>query len=157
GNWSYRGMVCKSPRPRRGRGPGRPPALEPLEKRDLPSFIAPALHDTGPGPTSLAVGDLRGDGHLDVVTGNGANHTVSVLLGNGDRTFRPPAPYATAGFGNEFVALARLRAGGPTDIISASNDIDFGALSVLLGNGDGAFRRAVPYSVGEGEVPIAVA
>src|SRR6516164_3302255 len=115
GNWSSRGTVGKGPRPRRGRGPGRPLALEPLEKRDLPSFIAPALYDTGHSPQGVAVGDLRGDGRRDVVTATGT--AVSVLLGNGDGTFRPAVEFSTAGTNSQAVALARLRPGGPLDIV----------------------------------------
>src|SRR5271157_1775963 len=37
---------------------------------------------------SLAVGDLNGDGKLDLVVGNNDSDTVSVLLGNGDGTFQ---------------------------------------------------------------------
>jgi hypothetical protein len=131
--------------------------VETLEKRDLPSFLGSALYDTDQGPFGVAVGDLRGDGHLDIVTGNGTHNTVSVLLGNGDRSFQRPVNYATGGLGYESVTLAQLRPGGPTDIISASNDFDFGTLSVLLGVGDGTFRRAVQYSVGVGEIPVAAA
>ena len=46
---------------------------------------------TGPLPLGLALADLDGDGHLDAVTGNEASvspGSVSVLLGNGDGTFR---------------------------------------------------------------------
>jgi hypothetical protein len=130
--------------------------VEILEKRDLPSFFGPALFDADQGPSGLAVGDLRGDGHLDIVTGNAAHNTVSVLLGNGDRTFQRPVNYATGGLGNEFVTLAQLRPGGPVDIISASNDDYFGTLSVFLGVGDGTFRSAVQYHVAEQEIPFAV-
>src|SRR5262249_37230294 len=58
------------------------PLLESLEDRTLPSLIAPIVYDTGTGTQALAVGDLRGNGRLDIVTAN--NSSVSVLLGNGD-------------------------------------------------------------------------
>ena len=46
---------------------------------------------TGPRPLGLALADLDGDGRLDAVTSNEASvdpGSVSVLLGNGDGTFR---------------------------------------------------------------------
>ena len=92
--WLTRSVGCKDQRSRTGRSPRRlgrlPPrlALEHLEGRDLPSFIAPALYDTGRGPYGLAVGDLRGNGRFDVVTANAFGTSVSVLLGNGDGSFR---------------------------------------------------------------------
>src|SRR5262249_9576718 len=53
-----------------GRLRPRPLALEPLEGRNLPSFIGPVVYDTGRGPQGLAVGDLRGNGRFDIVTAN---------------------------------------------------------------------------------------
>ena len=75
--WLSGSVGCKDRPPRCGRRPrlpGRlrphPLALEPLEGRTLPSFIAPVVYDTGLGPQGLAVGDLRGNGRFDVVTAN---------------------------------------------------------------------------------------
>jgi FG-GAP-like repeat/FG-GAP repeat len=47
-------------------------------------------------PNDVAVGDLNGDGKLDIVVANEGG-TVSVFLGKGDGTFLPPVSYA-AGF-----------------------------------------------------------
>jgi hypothetical protein len=139
------------------------PWLEALEDRTLPSFIAPLVYDTAKRPLGLAVGDLRGNGRLDIVTANSPNFgspaTVSVLLGNGDRTFQPAVDFATGSNNTQFVALGQLRPGGPLDVISANPDFqsDSGTVSVLLGNGDGTFHPAVQYSAGPLAIPIAVA
>jgi hypothetical protein len=159
--WLSGSVGFQGRRPRRGRSPRCPGrlspclALEPLEGRDLPSFIAPALYDTGLGPKGLAVGDLRGNGHFDVVTANVNSASVSVLLSNGDGTFQPAVGFATGGNNSQFVTLARLRPGGPLDVIAANTFT--GTVSVLLGNGNGTFRPAVQYSVGPEANPIAVA
>ncbi|HEV8060079.1 MAG TPA: FG-GAP repeat protein, partial [Gemmataceae bacterium] len=42
---------------------------------------------TGKRPTALTVGDVNLDGFPDLIVGNGAAGTISVLLGNGDGTF----------------------------------------------------------------------
>ena len=41
-------------------------------------------------PGGLAVGDFNGDGKADLVVGNVGSDTISVMLGNGDGTFRAP-------------------------------------------------------------------
>ena len=51
--------------------------------------------ETGLSPDSVAVGDLNGDGHLDLAVANTDSGTVSVILGRGDGTFAPRVDYAT--------------------------------------------------------------
>jgi hypothetical protein len=118
------------------------PWLESLEDRTLPSLFAPVIYDARGG--GLAVGDLRGNGRFDIVTGG------SVLLGNGDGSFQPAVNFATA---SSFVTLANLRPGGPLDVITTGS----GTVNVLLGNGDGTFRPAVQYTADPQASPIAVA
>src|SRR5262245_4058535 len=58
---------------------------------------APAYYTTGPGPEGLRAADLNADGRPDLVTANDPldGDTVSVLLNNGDGTFRPRRDFAT--------------------------------------------------------------
>ena len=42
----------------------------------------------GNAPFSVVVADFNGDGRPDLAVANAAHNTVSVLLGNGDGTFR---------------------------------------------------------------------
>src|SRR6516164_1740318 len=74
------------------------PVLEPLEHRTVLSLVAPVVYNLSQQPEGIAVGDLRGDGRLDVVTAN-LSGSVSVLLGNGDGTFQPAVNYSTGGSG----------------------------------------------------------
>ncbi len=51
----------------------------------------------GTGPGAVAVADLTGDGIPDLVVADYHSNSVSVLMGNGDGTFRPagyPRPWA---------------------------------------------------------------
>jgi hypothetical protein len=98
---------------------------------------------TGGAPVALATGDLNGDGKLDLVLVNYKTNNVSVLLGNGDGTFKTHVEYAT-GNGPLGVAIGDLNGDGKLDMVVA-NSID-NTVSVLLGNGDGTFQTAVPYA-----------
>jgi hypothetical protein len=92
-------------------------------------------------PESVAVGDFRGNGILDLAVANLGSSNVSVLLGNGDGTFRPEVVYA-AGITPSFVTAADLNRDGHIDLITSG--------SVLLGNGDGTFGQALTFSAAVG-------
>jgi FG-GAP-like repeat len=119
-----------------------PPRLEILEDRTLPSFSQPILSATGTGPYGIAVADLNGDGHLDVVTANSSSNTVSILYGHGDGTFDAPVNY-TVGTNPQHVAIGSLRGNGLKDIVVANRGIQYspGTVSILLNNGDGTFSN----------------
>jgi len=137
------------------------------------TFQSAVTYSTGAyGATSVAVGDVNGDGIPDLVVGNdcldlqgeicaGSIGAVSVLLGNGDGTFQPAATYAIEYGGASSVALADLRGTGildlvVTDLIQDGQNYESSA-GVLLGNGDGTFQPAVNYnSGGDGSSSVAV-
>ena len=50
-------------------------------------FQVQVAYDVGSGPLSVSLGDVNGDGHLDIVTANWFADNVSVLLGREDGTF----------------------------------------------------------------------
>jgi hypothetical protein len=65
------------------------------------------------------------------------NGTVTVLLSNGNGTFKAPTSFSIGGGTLTGVAVADFNGDGKLDIVTASSN---GAVSVLLGNGNGAFR-----------------
>ena len=102
------------------------------------------------GPT----GDFNGDGILDqTICGEWSNHTLSVLLGNGDGTFHEATRRS------RFPAILRMSR-QPTSTTTASSiwspPIEVRQLSVLLGIGDGTFTSVTTLSVGTGEYPFGV-
>ena len=53
------------------------------------SFGAPTPYQTGSSPVDLAVADL-GNGHLDIITANVEDSTVTILFGDGHGNFDTP-------------------------------------------------------------------
>ena len=67
---------------------------------------------------------------------NHYSHNVSVLVGNGDGSFRSPTNYSV-GNNPRSVALGDLNDDGKLDWVSANQG--GGNITVRLGNGDGSF------------------
>jgi uncharacterized protein (DUF2141 family) len=110
-----------------------------------------------------AVGDFNGDGKLDIaVTGGGygfsIGHVVTILLGNGDGTFRL-AQNSTFPTGSNPWAIVAADFNGDGKLDLAVANQDDGTLTILLGNGDGTFTPATgsPVAVGSGPYALAAA
>ena len=124
-----------------------------------PIFLSPvAYSSSGADIRELALGDVNGDGKLDIVTANlgGASASqfgiVQVLLGNGDGTLQPGQSYTLTAGGGTAVSLADLDGDGKLDIVVSETNFT-GCLvedvvGVLLGNGDGTFRSEHTYKSG---------
>ncbi|MFO1070719.1 MAG: VCBS repeat-containing protein, partial [Geminicoccaceae bacterium] len=97
---------------------------------------------TAPGKTrGIALGDVDGDGTLDLLTANDNGEdpsTISVFLGDGDGSFTAAAEVGV-GDGPHAVALGDLDRDGNLDLVSANGS---GSLSVRLGDGLGGFVAA---------------
>jgi FG-GAP-like repeat len=118
------------------------------------TFAPASPAGVGASPRALAVGDLNGDGRLDLVVANSADDTVSVLLGNGDGTVQPQRAYAS-GLAPSAVAVADVNGDGRLDLVVANSGDD--TVSVLLGNGDGTFQPPQTYATGPAPSAVAVA
>ncbi|GAB4002838.1 hypothetical protein GCM10028807_62200 [Spirosoma daeguense] len=89
------------------------------------NFTLPAINPNpavGEYPFSVALGDVDGDGDLDLVTANGADNTVSVRLNNGSGNFTPPATNPNPGVGADpaCVALGDVDGDGDLDVVIAN-------------------------------------
>ncbi len=122
-----------------GLGHGR--FAEPTSLYNLPGSI-----------TQMAVGDFDGDGKLDLAVVIEGPSEVQILLGNGDGTFTFGKTFAVFGQLPEFIAVADFNGDGKLDLgVTSRGDYDsYGAVSILLGNGDGTFQSAVGYGPDEG-------
>ena len=111
------------------------------------SFQAPKTYQTGlvqtGGPNvGLAVGDLNGDGHLDLVLKSPLNSSLKVFIGNGDGTLKSPqtvdAPIGNDTYpGRSDVFLTDVNHDGKLDIA-----VDSG---VFARPGDGTFQSLISF------------
>jgi hypothetical protein len=103
---------------------------------------------TGQTSMSLAVADLNNDGNLDLAVVNRSSAVLSVLLGNGDGSFRPPVNTATLPK-PWAVAAADFNADGHVDLAYTSFGVNggWGSVVVLLGDGQGGVAARQQYVV----------
>lgn len=114
---------------------------------------SPNNYKTGDAPLAIATADFNGDGKADLVVVNngilpdsffgGEYHpgSISVLLGNGDGSFKQVANYWSGG-SSAALDISDLNGDGKSDIIVASfgNAYERGTVLIFLGNGDGTFK-----------------
>ena len=111
----------------------------------------------GSGQNAMVVGDLNGDGKLDIAVASSSDNSVRVLLGNGDGTFaQAPGSPITVGTTPYAVGLGDFTGNGKLSIAVANYGDN--TLTLLLGNGDGTFTQAPgsPIPLGKGPVALAV-
>lgn len=105
----------------------------------------------------LAVGDVNGDGILDLVAGavgiDAENSSLVVLLGNGDGTFGSPLTTAADPW-TAPAAIADFNLDGKADFVALGigNDVSFS-----MGNGDGTFQPAQHFYVSSPAYSLAAA
>ena len=94
---------------------------------------------------------MNGDGNLDAIVAADGDW-ISVLLGQGDGSFRPPVMYVLGVPSITGLAVADVNGDGKLDVVVASGT----GLWVLPGNGDGTFQSALleSFSPSPGGVTI---
>jgi sugar lactone lactonase YvrE len=107
-------------------------------------LVAPSI-PLGYAPSSVATGDLRRSGKLDLVTADYNSGGITVFLGDGQGNFAPGVKY-DAGPHPSAVLVADINGDGRPDVLVSNESA--GTISVLLGNGDGTLRPRQSYAVG---------
>jgi len=108
--------------------------------------LAPSSPSAGSFATTVAVGDFNRDGTADLAVTNGTNSgTVTILLGNGDGTFRAGFGPLATGSNTTGITIADFNGDGLLDLAACSYSNS--GVNILLGNGDGTFQPAVSYSM----------
>ncbi|HEX4138655.1 MAG TPA: FG-GAP-like repeat-containing protein [Bryobacteraceae bacterium] len=114
------------------------------------TFRASSSYATGGNPPFMAVGDFNGDGNPDLALADECyalcnKLATSILLGNGDGTFRFGSNYSLTGS----VSIADFNGDGKPDLIAGGGIISASAGatpgSVFLGNGDGTFQAPLQW------------
>lgn len=106
----------------------------------------------GRAPQAITAGDFNGDGLWDVATVNGTSDDVSVLLGNGNGTFRSAVSF---GVGKIPLALVAedMDQDGILDLVLALSGSD--QVVVLKGEGTGLFQKLAGQNAGKGTTFLA--
>ncbi len=106
----------------------------------------------------LATADFNNDGFPDIYASvdSVSCACISVLLGSGDGTFRPPIntqlPMPT------YVAAAgHFTTSGNMDVVAGETTGGSDSIQMLLGNGDGTFRLGASYSTSSSPNDMAIA
>ena len=117
-----------------------------------PGFFQPAIVLATPGrtPLDVAVGDLNGDGRMDIVVAASGANSVLVFTQTATGTFNLPVAY-TVGGDPQAMTVADLDGNGFADIAVATTA---NTVSVLLQTSAGVFASAVDYTTGVQPVAI---
>lgn len=103
-------------------------------------------------PRAVALADMNGDGHLDLVVVNEDRGEVRIMRGNGDGTFASNAPQYPTSKSPVALAVGDLNQDGHPDVVVANSGND--TVGVLLGTATGSLGAQQTFAVGS--VPVSV-
>jgi hypothetical protein len=126
-----------------GHGTFSPPAVT------NPSAGMPLPASRNPLARALALGDLNGDGKVDVVVGIDRPHFLNILLNQGDGTLAPPI-FVPIDQMPDALVIADMNGDGKADIVLGSEsgeEPSAAELRVLINEGAASFASLIHYDV----------
>ncbi len=97
-------------------------------------------------PNGIDAGDLDGDGDADLAFANSGGFFLSVLLNNGDGSFKAKVDYALPVAATGELELYDVNNDSILDMVSAQ--VNHSTISVHLGNGNGSFKASTSFATG---------
>ena len=115
----------------------------------------------GSAPNAIAVGDFNGDGIADLAVTNQGSNTVSILLGSGNGLFTAVGNPVSVGYNSSAIVVGDFNGDGIADLAVTNTYVPGsttgnGTVTILLGNGSGAFTVAPNSPLTVGSDPDAV-
>lgn len=110
------------------------------------TFTAQVTYSTGSSsaPYYAVVGDVNGDGHIDIVVVNNILNNVGVLLNNDNGTFASEVTYST-GSGSSPFALTLDDVNGDVNLDIIVANFGTNKVGVFLNKGNGTFATQLTY------------
>ena len=111
-----------------------------------------ASYPVGKNPTTITTGDFNHDSLTDLITTNISSNTVSILLGNGDGSFKEQTQLHVCQEPRS-LAMNDFNEDGHADVVLACSGGD--EVALLLGRGNGKFEEGARYPVHRSPVSLA--
>jgi len=125
-------------------------------------FATPVSYPVGTSPTAVVIADFNGDGKVDLAVANSGSGNVSILLGNGDGTYKPAVNFDAGMATPTSIEVADFNNDGIQDLAVWTLSGPIGSsLSILLGKGDGTFQApkttALPAAIDQATLDLVIA
>ena len=104
--------------------------------------------NVGYSPNAIVLADVNRDRKLDIITANYFASTVSVVLGNGNGTFKPEKHFMV-GPTPQGLTVTDVNGDRKLDIVTGGFGLPEMSATVALGRGDGSFQPSKSHPAGE--------